>query len=465
MFKPKTRASLLKWHRRATILLTIQFGIWLLTALVMTLIPRSATLAYSFPAQAILSATAGWPDLTELSATFPEAHDVAVNTGGAVPKLTVDGTLVSPDTLDDPIFMPVGQMAAHAAKLTGEDIASDQVSVKTGNSPEYQKLPVPAFRVDAEKAVLFFDPIHGAFISQTPPGKYLENLMKTIHVMDYTGNGQFRSNIVLTFFAALFLAAAIAGLIAVKRLYVKHGGLKSMKVHQLLGLVLVLQVFFWVSSGLGVVWFLEAFRQDAEEMLSPSTEAIDWARVKVTPIDALPDDDPRGDPVDVKLTMLLGEPVYEIKWPGRWPEQDLIHAESGGRVKLTEDERDAIVAEVMPEDSVASIIRWEEVKGPEGIDRFFFTGPFPVWKGFFEEPTYGAIVVDQVTGHAHFPTILRQNLLAEYYNLHVVHWSRGEIKYRLEPELLIAIGLTMVLFGTGVWLQIRRWRIKGRFDW
>jgi len=411
------------------------------------------------------NATTQWPALNDLKVTFPKAHEIAVNTGGALRKVTVDGRLVAPDTLGEPAFISAATMAAHVAGLTGEDISTDQVSVQTGNSPEYQKLPVPAYRVEAEKSVLFFDPFHGAFISQTPPGKYLENLMKTIHVMDYTGNGQFRSNIVLSFFAALFLTAAIAGVIAVKRLYVKQSGLKALKVHQLLGLVLAIQVFFWVSSGLGVVWFLEAFRQDAKELLSPSSQSIDWTRVQIDPSDVLSADDPRGDPIEVKLTMLLGEPVYQIKWPGRWPQQDLIHAATGGRIELTEDERDAILAQVMPEESVASLIRWEEVKGPEGIDRFFFTGPFPVWKGFFEEPTYGAIVIDQVTGHAHFPTILRQNLLAEYYNLHVVHWSRGEIKYRLEPELLIAIALTMILFGTGVWLQIRRWRIKGRIDW
>jgi uncharacterized iron-regulated membrane protein len=458
IFSPAMRLRFMKWHRWATLLLLIQLGIWLITAMAMTLIPRSTTTAYSISAASDFDAVAQWPETSALSEIAEGADEIVVSQPGFRPILTIDdGPPRDPVELIPAEPLSPDRVASFLSQATGETISAEAVRLKTSNTPEYQKLPVPAWRVEAEQARIFLDPVTGAYLGQTTPMKHFENWVTTIHVMDYTGRAQFRSNILLTFFGLLFLSSAIFGIIAVRRLYARRkAGLRSLKLHQTLGILLALQVVFWTTSGLGVVWALHPLRDIGENLIIEEARPIAWDRVVVHPRSlVLPDGEP---PVQMSLRMLLGEPVYEAVWAGRPVRQALWRAEDGTPVTIGEPERDAILTASLNEQAVASLSHWETAEGPADLDFYFYTGPWPVWKGYFSEPVGGAVAVDQTTGRVHVPRTDPEIALERYYNVHVVNWRFGVARYRLEPALIIVILLAAVMFVTGVMLQLRRWR-------
>ncbi|GLQ20925.1 hypothetical protein ACFFUB_07785 [Algimonas porphyrae] len=464
LISPAWKLRLLKWHRWLTLLLLAQLGIWLCSALVMTMIARSSLTAYAPPPAPSFDAASSWPDLDALSGAAPTgAARVQLALSGPTPQLTVDAAdPISPETLSPPVRIEADRIATLASAMTGEAITPEQVSLKTRNSVEYQKLPVPAWRVEAEDAVIFFSPTTGDYITQTTRMRFLENLATTIHIMDYSGGAVFRRNVVLTFFALLFFSTALFGVLAVRKLYLRKRPIpKTMKIHQILGLVLSVQVVLWVSSGLGVVWLLHPLRDQAEAVLRHDPAPIDWTAVTVHPRDIIDPADARGTPVEIVLRMLGDGPVYAAKWPGRNPDQALWSARDGQALVLTETDRDAIVAKALVPEAAASIERWEVAEGPQDLDFYFYTGPYPVWKAYFTEPLSGAVAIDQVTGHVHTPRTGNEIFLERYYNVHVVNWRFRVVQYRREPVLIIVILLAMALFVTGVVLHVRRWKRTG----
>lgn len=460
--QPPMRMSFLKWHRWLTLILSIQLLVWLITALGMASVPRSATTAYRITPPTLEAASA-WPELAALQAAAPEAASISIAQSGMAAEIIVDpvardedSTRLLAHSLRGDEEISAAEIASYATAAIGEEITEAQVSLKTNNSPEYQKRPIPALRVEASKAVLFFDPMTGELLEQTTWAHRLENWFKTIHVMDYTGNAQFRQNVFLTFFAAVFFCAAVLGAAPVRRFYMAHkGGLRSLRWHQALGIVLLIQVFFWVTSGLGVVWFLHPLRDEAHATMAQMRAPIDWAQVKIHPRDI--DFGIEGEPATIKLTMLLGDPVYQAKWPGRGAPQSLRSAEDGREILLDETHRDDILKSHLGASSANTIREWKIAQSPADLDYFFYTGPYPVWKGYFEEPIKGVVAIDQVTGHVHTPRTSREVGLEKYYKVHVVDWTGGVIKYRQRPALIAVIIFTFVLLVTGGLMHVRRW--------
>lgn len=465
--QPPIRMSLLKWHRWLTLVLSVQLLIWLITALGMASVPRSATTAYRVTPPTLEAASA-WPELAALQAAAPEAAAISIAQSGMEPELKIDPVARDEESkrllarsLRSEGEISAAEIAAYASSAINENITTDQVSLKTRNSPEYQKRPTPALRVEASKAVLFFDPVTGELLEQTTWAHRLENWFKTIHVMDYTGNAQFRQNVVLTFFAAVFFCAAILGAAPVRRFYMAHkGGLRSLRWHQVLGLALLIQVFFWVTSGLGVVWFLHPLRDEAHATMAQARAPIAWSRVNLHPRDI--DFDIDGEPETITLTMLLGEPVYQAKWPGRGAPQSLRSARDGREILLGESERDRILESHLGAQSASTVREWRVAESPADLDYFFYTGPYPVWKGYFDDPVKGVVAIDQVTGHVHTPRTSREVGLEKYYKVHVVDWTDGIIKYRQSPILIAVILITFVLLITGGLMHMRRWRRQSR---
>jgi hypothetical protein len=464
--KQNVRTSVLKWHRWLTVILSVQLAIWLCTALGMALVPRAAITSYKMAPTKGIDAAANFPELSALAqAIGPGARAVTFEQIENRPLVQVSKSVSEdekPLYLDPKTLLPAKPMStetvlALAKTQTRQNLSAQNLSVVERNNLEYQKLPVPAFRVETPKAKLFYDPITGKLLTQTNGAKLFENLVTTIHVMDWTGKAQFRQNLFLSFFATLFLSAALLGVLAVRRVYFTKGiGLVSLRLHQGLGLLLATQVVFWVTSGLGVVWALKPLKMEAESRLNEAFQAIDWDAVKVAPQPLVAAGAP--GPVRVTLTMLLGKPVYQAQWAGRAPKQALWSAQTGAPIILSLADRDAIARSSLKPDSAVAIERWEVAKSPKDLDFYFYTGPYPVWKGFFTKPMSGAVSIDQVTGLVHAPRTDREIFLERYYNLHVVNWRFGVVKYRQEPLLLIMIGLAMVLFGTGAIMQLRRWK-------
>ncbi|MEQ8405232.1 MAG: PepSY-associated TM helix domain-containing protein [Oceanicaulis sp.] len=462
--------ELRQWHRWLTLVLLVQLTIWLATALCMTLIPRSATTAYTFtPAGAAFDAAAAWPELAAMReiAEAGQVESLTLHQRGYAAQLDVvriDGGQERwrPDGAARLARLDAATIAAHASRLAGEDIDADQVRLKTRHSPEYQKLPLPVWRVQADNAVLFFDPETGEVRTQTPFWRLFENWVTTIHVMDYTGGAQFRGNVVLTGFALIFLISAGLGVLAVRRVHlVKGGGLRSLRWHQGLGIVLAVQVVFWTTSGLGVVWLLHPLRDEAHAQFAdipPAAPAIGADIVHPSQLV----ETAGFTPARVRYVSVLGEPAYQLTEAGRSPRQALFNARTGAEIALTEADRDAIARERLDPAVFDSIRGWETAAGPAELDFYFYTGPWPVWKAKFADPLSGGVAIDQVTGYVHTPRTDREIFLERYYNLHVVNWRFGVVRYRLEPALLAVIALAMGLLVTGFILQARRWRKRRR---
>ncbi|MEO1040411.1 MAG: PepSY domain-containing protein [Pseudomonadota bacterium] len=465
--KPPLVMELRKWHRWLTLALLVQMAIWVITAFSMTMIPRSATIAYRFAPDASFDAVAEWPETEALRLAASEpVRAFTLTRPGLIAQLDIDRGLDEAELWSADAAGPVAPLtaeaiAAHAAALTDEAIGLEAVSLKERNSPEYQKLPLPAWRVEADNAVLFFDERTGVLHTQTPFWRLFENWVTTIHVMDYTGNAQFRGNLLLTVFGLLFITSAAIGILAVRRVYITKGmGLRSLRWHQALGLVLALQVVFWTTSGLGVVWLLHPLRDEAHAQYADDFDPLALDDVRMTPAQlmaSLPEDE-RFTAARIRLTQLLGQPVYQITGHGRSPDQALFNASTGEAMTLGEAERDQIAQAALDPDVFATIDRWEVASSPADLDFYFYTGPYPVWKGFFEEPLSGGVAIDQVTGYVHTPRTDREIFLERYYNVHVVNWRFGVVRYRQEPALIIVILLAAGLVGTGFVLHARRWR-------
>lgn len=459
--------ELRQWHRWLTLVLLVQLTIWVATALAMTMVPRSATIAYRFAsADTEFDAAAAWPDLAMLRAAGApgEVQAVTLHREGLVAQLGFEsgGNGEDQEVWAADASMPAPQISAqaiaeHAAALTGEAISVADVRLKTRNSPEYQKLPLPVWRVEAERAILFFDPQTGALRTQTPFWRLFENWVTTIHVMDYTGNAQFRGNLVLTGFAAIFVLSAGLGVLAVRRVHVvKGGGLRSLRWHQAIGIVLAVQVVFWATSGLGVVWLLHPLRDEAHAQYADSRPVLDLAQVSVHPSELAGGAD--FIPARIRLTQLLGEPVYQMTAAGRLPAQALFNARTGEAMTLTERDRDLIAREQLDPAVYESLGEWTTAQGPAELDFYFYTGPWPVWKARFEAPLAGGVAIDQTTGYVHTPRTGNEIFLERYYNVHVVNWRFGVVRYRQEPALIFVIFLAAGLVITGFILQARRWR-------
>lgn len=457
--------ELRQWHRWLTLVLLVQLSIWVITAFAMTMIPRSATTAYRFaPANAAFNAAEAFPDLAELGqvAGVGPLQGVTLGQQGLRPQLDLetghgDPLIWAADGSGPAPQIQAEAIAAYASELTGEAITVDDVRLKTRNSPEYQKLPLPVWRVQAADAVLFFDPQTGALHTQTPFWRLFENWVTTIHVMDYTGNAQFRGNLILTGMAIIFITSAGLGVLAVRRVHVaKGGGLRSLRWHQALGIILAVQVFFWTTSGLGVVWLLHPLRDEAHAQYADTRPAVDLDAVRVHPTELLDQID--FVPARIRLTQQLGEPVYQMTAAGRMPAEALFNARTGEAITLTPEDRDAIAREQLDPAVYGTLGDWSEAHSLAELDFYFYTGPWPVWKARFEEPLAGGVAIDQTTGFVHVPRTGNEIFLERYYNVHVVNWRFGVVMYRQEPVLIIVILLAAALTVTGLVLQARRWR-------
>jgi hypothetical protein len=446
------------WHRRLTWVLLAQLTIWVVTAMGMTMVPRAAITAYKPGPDAVYDARADWPSSNALAAAAPNAVAVSLERGASlVPLLSVrdlgaeEPRRLSP-SLAPPERLAPEVVAAHAAAIARAPAGG--VMLVTRHGLEFQKHDLPAYRVETPKAPLFFDPVSGELIEQAPPARIFENLMKTVHVMDYTGGAVFRQNVLLTAFAVMFALATLLGVVSVRRmLFLKTKGSLAVRLHQGLGLLLAVQAFLWISSGLSVVWLLHPARAEAETHLSPPV-VIEWARVRQDPAQILAAEP--EPPARITLTMLLGTPVFQVAWPGRGARQALFDAETGAALTLSIDERDRIAAAALAPAAAASITRWEEAKSPKDLDFYFYIGPYPVWKAFYDKPSTGAIAIDQITGHVHAPRIDREIAIEQFYNMHVLNWEGGVVKYRQEPLLIAAITLLGLLVLSGLLLQLRR---------
>ena len=138
LISPAWKLRLLKWHRWLTLALLLQFGVWLITAMVMTMLARPSLTAYAPPPAPAFDAASVWPSLAALQGAAPDdvAH-IQLDQAGPTAQLTFDGdAIVMPSTLEPPLRLAPERIAEIAAAMTGETITPHQVSLTTRKSVE-----------------------------------------------------------------------------------------------------------------------------------------------------------------------------------------------------------------------------------------------------------------------------------------------------------------------------------------
>ncbi|MFC7290233.1 PepSY domain-containing protein [Hirschia litorea] len=441
----------------------------------MSLISSESLKPYPNMTSAGFNAADEWPDIADLKQVSGWASKIVLSEQKIGGLLHVSGyedkqasKWITPDTLSAAPKVTEEDARRIATALTGEDLSDAKITVKEKHTPEYSRGILPIWRVEAEKAALFIDMQTGALRSQGNLPKRLETIFKSIHTMDYSMLAKYKDSGVLTVFAVIFLATALLGILPVRRVHaIKGGGLRILRWHQAIGIVLALQVVFWVTSGLSVVWLLERADKEGAQITVQKEAPIDWERVQFHPKQLNHQADIA--PTRITLTSLLGEPVYRLAWQtpnilinfmDKLDQQKAFSAESGQEIKLTEADRDRLVQWAVSKETADSIKEWEIATT---YDEYFAIGPFPVWKGHFEEPQKGVLSIDQVTGQVHRSVrTVKRTLIAEYYKTHVAQYWPGDIKYRRQPLLLLVIGSMMVLVVCGMLIHIRRWKADAK---
>ncbi len=469
------RLFFLKWHRWLSLILLAQLAIWSITALGMTLISSESLKPYPNMSNAGYSAVAEWPEIEALKRASDGASKVVLSEYNVGGLLSVSGfedqqpsKWIYPQNLNAIEQISEADVRNIASRLTGEDLSNAKVTVKEKHTPEYSRGTLPIWRIEASKAALFIDMNTGELRSQGNLPKRLETIFKSIHTMDYSMLAKYKDSGLLTVFAIIFLVTAILGILPVRQLHVVKGtGLKIIRWHQAIGLILALQVVFWVTSGLSVVWLLDRADSEGAKITVQKEAAIDWDKVQKHPKDI--DHQYNIAPTRITLTSLLGEPVYRFAWQtpnivlnfmDKLDQQKAFSAQTGQEIKLTEDDRDKLVQWALSKETADSISEWEIATT---YDEYFAIGPFPVWKGHFEKPQKGVVAIDQVTGQVHRSVrTVKRTLIAEYYKTHVAQYWPGDIKYRLQPLLLAVIAAVMMLSVFGLLIHIRRWKADAK---
>lgn len=480
--KPGSRLQIMAWHRRLSLVLAVQLFVWLTTALGMALIPSSSLTGYVETTPPAYDAAASWPETSALSDLAPGAARVTLAPGRASASLTIadaDGSVsevLVPETLSSREPISAIEAAQIIADFTGEDISVDDVSLQTEYSSEYSYKanltthPLPAWRVDAEKATIFVDQSSGEIAAQTTPAQRFENILKSLHAMDYSFTGNFRSGLLLTVFAAIFLATAMLGILPIRRIYAaKRQGVRALRWHQLIGIVFCIQVVFWATSGLAVTWLMTPFERAAAAQQVAQDAPIEFDRIAFSPSEVL--DDGQSGPTRISLTMLLGEPVYQLAWekvdaPKSFmspvTRQALYSAVDGRQITLDSADREAIAKKALDPETFASLGEWSTL---DYAGHHEFLGPLPVWQASFSEPRPGTISIDAVSGRIQTPLAnRRQSWNSAYYKTHLMKPLPGPHSYRFEPVLIVGILVMLGLLFMGLALHLRRRRNAKRMS-
>lgn len=219
-------------------------------------------------------------------------------------------------------------------------------------------------------------------------------------------------------------------------------------LHRSLGLLLLVQLLFWVGGGLIMSLLqIDAVRGSDRAASAQSPDLSRDAAQLLALAEVL-------EPYDGKLTgaelrSLLGEPAWHLRYPDR---QLLVDARSG---KLLSPISEAQARELAAADlSVpAQIIeaRWQETPSTEIRGR-----ELPLWRIQFDDDRDTTIYISATTG----AVVARRNCLWRIFDvlwmLHIMDYSERESFNHPLLQISAATALAFVL--SGLLMLVVRWR-------
>ena len=219
-------------------------------------------------------------------------------------------------------------------------------------------------------------------------------------------------------------------------------------MHRSLGLLLLLQLLFWVGGGLTMSLLqIDAVRgSDRSTSAQPSDLSRDAAQL--LPLAKLLEQYD-GKLTGAELRSLLGDPVWHLRFADR---RLLVDARSGALLSPLSEAHARAVAEAdlsVPAKIVEA--RWQETPSTEIRGR-----ELPVWRIQFDDSRDTAIYVSATTG----AVVARRNCLWRLFDvlwmLHIMDYSERESFNHPLLQISAATALAFVL--SGLLMLLVRWR-------
>lgn len=207
------------------------------------------------------------------------------------------------------------------------------------------------------------------------------------------------------------------------------------QVHRWLGLLIAIQVLFWVSGGLIMSALkLEAVRGE-HLTAKPAKVSLD-RNTNLRPIEQIVGARPAGTVTGVMLTTLLGRPVYRIESQGG---PLLLDASSGEELSpLPEATARQVALADYAGSGVIETVEWTETPALEIRGR-----DLPLWRVQFDDERETTLYISPSTGLV----VARRNDLWRIFDfvwmLHIMDYEERE---DFNHPLLIATAATALLF-------------------
>jgi hypothetical protein len=182
------------------------------------------------------------------------------------------------------------------------------------------------------------------------------------------------------------------------------------RIHVWAGLILGIQVFLWMLSGIVMTWFhIELVRGERSMFVAPPAELE--ATSYASPGGVIAQVDGASS---VELRTFLNLPVYEVRGTERTA---IFNAQTGERIPISEDlARRSAKADYVGE---GEIIRVTLMSDPPHEYR----GSRPVWRADFDDTLKTRLYISQSTGEV----VSRRNMIWRVYDffwaLHIMDWD------------------------------------------
>lgn len=228
--------------------------------------------------------------------------------------------------------------------------------------------------------------------------------------------------------------------------------------HRWFGIAACLMFVIWFASGLvmSYVVFPEADEQRRVEALEP----IDWSAIRIGPTEALTAASLQRYPRELRVEMLMHEPVYRIvQWDGT---HRTLSATSGAPVGRIPPDRAVAIAEQYAGERGhwETTLKRDQWTVPESY------GPFrPLHKIAIEDAAGTRVYVSALTGEVVLSTTRRQR----FWNWlgSIPHWIyltplRADQPAWRQVNLWVS-GPAILIAVSGIWIGVLRLRVRGRY--
>ena len=210
------------------------------------------------------------------------------------------------------------------------------------------------------------------------------------------------------------------------------------KIHRWLGLVAGIQLLAWTVSGLYFTLIPIGEIRGDHLLTKPHVEEPALKNFDIlspSELGAIHQNVGNAEPSSLKLTTLLGEPVYLLN-------KNRFNAITGDKLLPVTREQASAIVQARVDASITGISKVEEV----AIDAEYRGGELPAWRIELDEED-AAVYVGMATGRIRAVRTNAWRLFDLLWSLHIMDYEERENFNHLLIQLLASLGLVTVLSG------------------